>query len=237
MIIDSKNEQVSSFLIEWRTITPLAEEDFRTVRLTFQRAFVQEVINPAIVAHSGELALFYHKFLARVPSGVHSFDCGSEMILKDIYWVSVGRLKDDMFLTAVERKEKRHCIGTRESKVCLVTWPKFLLPVEWRVYLKAYYGNSHNPYFAENDSPDKKQGINTGQEDASLDVSAFGEHLFPVQGQWRNDLEWATEIFLVLGDESIKSWLAKVGSPPDVYEKLANRQAAVTSNEPLSDSS
>lgn len=237
MIIDSKNGQVSSLLTEWRTIAPLAEEDFQTVRLTFQRALTQEVLNPAIVACSGELALFYHKFLVCVPSGVHSFVFESEMVSENVYWVSVGRLEDDMFLSVVETEEKRNYVGTGKQKICLVTRPKFLIPVEWKIYLKACYKDSHSPFFVESDLVDKKQVTAANPENAALDVSAFGKYLFPVQGRWRNDLEWATEIFLVLGNESVKSWLAEVGSPPDVYERLASRQTTVASNEPLSDGS
>lgn len=228
MRVDTDDLRVAKLIGAWRDFPSLSEDVLAQESRAFRKALVREIIQPSVAEHSGELVLFYHKFLTRVPSGIHSFAHGSEMMSQDVYWVTVARIKSDMFLSLVETEEKPFTIGRDRAKISVALSPRFFIPVEWKICLKSRYSNnSHAPHFVTDDSADKKHSSNpvADRESERLDVSAFGNHLFRFGRRFQDDLSWATNIFLVFGDTSVKAWLTEVGSPPDVYEKLEHWQA------------
>jgi len=92
MLIDRNHSAVAALVSEWRTLNHPDVAAKSEASLTFQRALARQVMEPLAQGLFGEPILSYHEFLARVPSGSHSFIHGSEMISKTVPWVTVAKM-------------------------------------------------------------------------------------------------------------------------------------------------
>lgn len=211
MLINDSNKMVQVLLNDWRALAPATAEE---VSQAYQKTLAKLVIEPATQCFPGELILKYHEFLHLKPTGEHSFAYGSTMGSETVYWVTLGRMtKEDGGL--IEQPATERLIGPEDQQIRFVSPRKFLLPVEWKISLRPCWATSHSPCFAIK-QPDKKTPADDAWQREPLDLSDLGQHLFRVR---KNDLDWATKIFIVVGNESVMTWLDERQSS-DVYVSL-----------------
>jgi hypothetical protein len=214
MIIDSANTEVAALLLEWRSLVHEKEDDKSVASLVFQRVLARSVMAPVLGSFPGELVLAYHQFLSQHPTGAHSFAFGSEMVWEDTYVTLVGRMNTDVRI--VETPEERHVIG-RDARIqhMIITPPQFLLPTEWWVQLWPRYRHSNTPthYALEQSEKQAAEFLAT-----PLDLSWFGQHLFPVRA---GKHDWARQMTMVFGNDSVREWLHGHGSDGLASELLA----------------
>lgn len=223
MRIDQSHELIAPLAQAWQVTLPHESSELaERASQNFQRRLVNEVFDPIITRFPGELILTYHKFLTMVPSGVHSFTHGSEMISKTVYWVTVGQIALAP-VEIIETKEKRHSwdIGG-VSPITLVTPPTFLVPVTKKLSLfPRYRMEHHNPYFVVEhpEHEERKRYVLPPDpvNDILLNISQFGQDLFQYGRSGR--LDWATKNLLVVGNRSVKLWLESHGSSA-AYDEL-----------------
>lgn len=185
MIITANNPEVAVLNQVWNSV------DRRTEGLAegLKRRLARDVIAPAVAGFNGELILKYQEFLTRVPSGRHSFAHGFEMISKAVYWVSVARIAGSEIEEVSKIPPPNH--------MSFATLSKILIPVLWETYLEPRYRRGiHRPYFALGK-------VAEGNKERT-DFSLLGHHLFRFT---RSDLDWATKIEIVVGNESVGAWL------------------------------
>ena len=155
---------------------------------------VQEVLVPAIRKFEGELILRYHEFLNKVPSGCHSIPHGTEMVTRTTYRTTVARLA----CCEIE------LVQGREGFMSPFRSPsKALATVLWGTDLEARYRSGDAlPYFAFKH--------NGKSNENKLDLSLLGHHLFTMR---KAEFDWATRIQIVIGNESVRTWLMERNSP------------------------
>lgn len=208
MIIDEKNPRVIELIQAWN------EAPIRSQELCeeLQERLARQVIAPVVHEFKGELILKYHEFLAMVPSGVHSFAHGSEMVSKTVYWVSVGRIAsgDRIEIPKIVHPPRGPIGG---PKLTFVTPKQFIVLVLWSEYLKPQYQNSSQPSYFVVDSDQPKV------DECMFDVSFFGEDLFRL---WEDRFSWATKNAIVVGNESVLEWMKKFNSE-QTYTQLMSK--------------
>lgn len=211
MLINDSNQTVQMLLSQWRAFAPATAEE---VSQAYQKILAKLVIEPATQCFPRELILKYHEFLHMKPTGEHSFAHGSTMGSETAYWVTLGRMtKEDGGL--IERPATERLIGPEELPIRMVSPRKFLLPVEWKISLRPCWTTSHSPCFAIK-QPDKKTPADDAWQREPLDLSELGSYLFRTR---RGEFDWATKIFIAVGNESVMTWLDERQSS-DVYVSL-----------------
>jgi len=225
MLIDRNHSAVAALVSEWSTLNHPDAAAKSEASLAFQRALARQVIEPLMKYFPGELVLTYHEFLARVPSGSHSFIHGSEIISETVRWVIVARMPSNTSPIVVETVATKHVMEPSKMQMRIVAPPQFLLPVQWKKQLWSIYrGSSPQPcYVTENlDKKKVKDRFDIDWERAPLDLSTFGEHLF--RAAERTSSDWATQFNIAIGNDSVAAWLQEHRSV-EVYQELQERQA------------
>ncbi len=169
---------------------------------------------PVLSCFPGELILTYHQFLSSRPTGAQSFVFGSEMVMEDTYVTLVGRMNTDARIVETPETKRIQFPGT-PLKHMIVFSPQFLLPVEWWVQLWPRYRHSNTPTHYCLDQSEKKA---VEFQDAPLDLSWFGQHLFSVRV---GEHDWARRMAVVIGNVSVREWLHRHESDELVSELLA----------------
>jgi hypothetical protein len=215
VIINHSNPAVTSLVAEWCSLHHEGPADKKRASLALQRALAVSVLAPAVNHHPGELILFYHKFLARRPTGGHSFAYGSEMVTDDEYVVLVGRIGPAACIVETPETESIQFAGT-PLEYTIVFSPRFLLSTAWWTQLWPGYVHSNHPTRYVTRRPDEKD---SEFHRMPLDLSAFAQHLFPIRTR---EFDWAVEMEFAIGNDSVASWLLSHGSG-DAWSELSVR--------------
>lgn len=190
MIITGNSPEVVVLSRVWNSAEGRTEKLGEELR----QRLLNEVLAPAVGDNVGELILKYHEFLMRVPNGNHSFAHGSEMETKTVYWVSAARIAHSKI---EEIPWRRNHLESGKWKISFPTQSKLLVPVHWETHLEPRYRrNARQSYF--------RFGMPVEGNEGKIDVSLLGHHLFR---QKRGDLDFATKIEIVIGNESVGIWL------------------------------
>lgn len=223
MLIDSHHLSIRMLVTEWEGARSAQEDDRCELSRVFKNRLADKILE-AIVPFGGELVLMCHEFLARVPSGAHSFAHGSEMISETVYWTHAARISRPPKI--IREHLSRSETGCGRMKIRFAPSTAYLIPVVWQQALHPFYPNGANqPSFGFTEPSSRlgwmrmsePEAIST-KNSAPLNINCIGDHLFRLRGGLH---DWTTKTCLAVGTEEVEKWLIEHRSQ-EIFDQLVN---------------